>query len=135
MTERESEKGMGTKLPNGVVVFNATPHTIRFWDESWTEPVECPTDEVISASIVEEPAGFIPLDNISIELVTTKFVGNDDGRRIAHKMKDVWGCVVVGSIIAAQAYPGLVFAMVPCAGYERVPPAEKRMRPDKFTVF
>jgi hypothetical protein len=43
--------------------------------------------------------------------------------------------VVVGSIIAAQAYPGLVVAMTPAPGYERKPPTEKRMRPDKFTVF
>ena len=43
--------------------------------------------------------------------------------------------MVVGSIIAAQAYPGLVVAMVPAPGYERRPPAEKRMRPDKFTIY
>jgi len=42
--------------------------------------------------------------------------------------------LLIGSIIAAQSYPG-VLAMVPAPGYERVPPAEKRMRPDKFTIF
>jgi len=41
----------------------------------------------------------------------------------------------VGSIIAAQAYPGQVVAMTPTPGYERVPPAEKRMNPDKFNIF
>jgi hypothetical protein len=43
--------------------------------------------------------------------------------------------MIVGSIIAAQAYPGSIKAMIPCEGYERVPPTEKRMRPDKFTVY
>lgn len=42
---------------------------------------------------------------------------------------------VVGSIIAAQAYPGRVVAMTPVPGFERVSPAEKRMRCDKFTTF
>ena len=43
--------------------------------------------------------------------------------------------IIIGSIIAAQAFPGRVLAMVPAPGFERVPPAEKRMRDDKFTVF
>lgn len=42
---------------------------------------------------------------------------------------------IVGSIIAAQAYPGEVVAMTPAPGYERVAPAEKRMNPHKFTIF
>ena len=45
------------------------------------------------------------------------------------------GAVIVGSIIAAQAFPGRVLAMIPVPGFERVPPAEKRMRDDKFTTF
>lgn len=43
--------------------------------------------------------------------------------------------IIIGSIIAAQAYPGKVCAMIPAPGHERVPPAEKRMRTDKFTIF
>lgn len=41
----------------------------------------------------------------------------------------------VGSIIAAQAYPGQVVAMTPAPGFERVPPAEKLMSCEKFTTF
>jgi hypothetical protein len=43
--------------------------------------------------------------------------------------------IIVGSIIAAEAYPGEVVAMCPVPGYERVAPSEKRMRCDKFTIF
>lgn len=43
--------------------------------------------------------------------------------------------IVVGSIIAAQAYPGDVCAMIPAEGFERVPPEQKKMRPDKFTIY
>jgi len=124
-------------LPNSVRVFNGTPHVIRFYHPEWSEPVEVEPDEVISATIEEEPV--IPdlaYGHLigAVEFVHTSYVGNDEARAIvAMAMRDA--DVVVGSIIAAQAYPGDVVAMVPAEGYERVPPAEKRMRPDKFTIF
>ena len=66
----------------------------------------------------------------------TKFTGNDEGRAIIAAMKAANpDAVIVGSIIAAQAYPGEVVAMTPLPGYERVAPAEKRMNPHKFTTF
>lgn len=43
--------------------------------------------------------------------------------------------IILGSIIAAQAYPEEVFGMVPVPGYERVTPDQKRMRCDKFTMY
>ena len=43
--------------------------------------------------------------------------------------------VIIGSMIAAQAFPGRVCAMIAAAGFERVPPDQKRMRDDKFTIF
>lgn len=122
-------------LPNGVIVFNATPHVIRFWHEDWDEPVEVETEEVISASVKET---IVASDGV-ITLVKTEFVPQiDDAESVDHLIAEAYEMgadVVVGSIIAAQAYPGVVVAMVPCAGYERVPQDQKRMRPDKFTVF
>lgn len=124
-------------LPNGITVFNGTPHVCRFWDPSWPEPIKVTSDAVISATVEEKP---VPHDMAYSNLqglcsfVHTRYVGNDDARTIiAEAMRQA--DIVVGSIIAAQAYPGNVVAMVPAEGYERVPPAEKRMRPDKFTIF
>jgi len=140
------------ELPNGVVIFNATPHVIRFWDPDWPEPVEVPTDEVIDAEAgeVEDHAVDIlpsfPSTTSEVDVsrgigrvsfVRTEFRATDAGRQViahAHSYGDAF-VVVVGSIIAAQAYPGEVVAMVPAPGYERVVPDQKRMRPDKFTVF
>ncbi len=126
-------------LPNGVKVFNATPHPIKFWREDWDSVVEVPVDTIISAVPQEKPAGCYQSGAAaaweSVWFVRTVFAGNDDGRAIIAAAKADGAEVIVGSIIAAQAYPGDVVAMVPCAGYERVPPDEKRMRPDKFTVF
>jgi hypothetical protein len=125
-------------LPNGVLVFNATPHPINFWKEGWESVVTVGVDTVINASPSEEPvtSGAWDARNFSanIQFVKTAFAGTGEGRAVAEKAR-AQGAVVVGSIIAAQAYPGLVCAMTPAPGYERVAPAEKRMNPDKFTVF
>jgi len=121
-------------LPNGVMVFNATPHTIRFWSPNWEEPVEVETDQVISAS-VREVQVYLADKPEDIDLVCPTFDGTAEGRQIAVNALANGAHFVVGSFIAAQAYPDLVVAMVAAEGYERVPPAEKRMRPDKFTTF
>ena len=124
-------------LPNSVTVFNGTPHVIQFWHPEWSDPIGVDPDTVISATVEEGPVipdvAYAHLVG-AVKLVNTHYVGNDEARKIiADAMRQA--DVVIGSIIAAQAYPGNVLAMVPAKGYERVPPAEKRMRPDKFTIF
>jgi len=126
-------------LPNGITVFNATPHVIRFWREDWDEPVEVAPDTVINARIAEvESFAFLPSGKgreQGITVVGTLFEPVTGGHEIADRAYAHGADVVIGSIIAAQAFPGRVYAMTPAKGYERVPPAEKRMNPDKFTVF
>ena len=132
-------------LPNNVTIFNATPHPVHFWKEGWDEPVEVETDVVINANVHEyqvafpgnnlnEAVGNDPFnDNYKVCFVRTDFIGDDTGKSVIESVPQ--GALIVGSIIAAQAYPGKVVAMTPALGYERVAPAEKRMNPDKFTVF
>jgi hypothetical protein len=125
---------MPKNLPNGIRIFNGTPHVIRFWHETWDEPVEVPPDRVISAQIrerqVEAPYMF---EECALEWVQPTYMATEEGAAIVDSVPR--NIVIVGSIIAAQAYPVRVAAMVPCVGYERVPPQQKRMRPDKFTIF
>ena len=118
-------------LPNNVTIFNATPHPVRFWKEGWDEPVEVETDAIVNAKAQEE---VVSVENDVTYVITTFTPVKDENYNIAfnaHKN----GAIVVGSIIAAQAFPKTVVAMTPAPGYERVAPAEKRMNPDKFTVF
>ncbi len=137
-------------LSNGLKIFNATPHPITFWDETWKEPVTVPPDEVINAKVEEEEVGVldIPPDlpstwsefdrlrgTVRVTFVRPRFVGTPDGEEIAKGAYRNGADLVVGSIIAAQAYPGLVVAMTPAPGYERKPPNEKRMSPCKFTIY
>lgn len=44
--------------------------------------------------------------------------------------------IIIGSMVAAQAYGSLVKALTPCTGYEKVnETSKKRMRLDKFIIF
>ena len=92
-----------------------------------------PSGVVLNAKPVEDSAG---RHASGAELVRTTFqqdpVSLEALARLECENPDA---VIVGSLIAAQAYKGRVVAMVAAAGFERVPPAEKRMRDDKFTVF
>lgn len=124
---------------NGVKVINTTPHPLTFLDGE--DVVTVPTSGIqIDGKAVESDAGLHEhaacYEGI-VTLVKTEFVGYPQGFALLKEMNDVLGDEVlfIGSIIAAQAYPGAVLAMVPAPGFERVPPAEKRMSCSKFTTF
>lgn len=114
---------------NGKVYFNGTPHSITLADEHGEDMHVLSSDGVISARLVEE----LVCEEDGIVFVATRFEGDD--MSVIEKAKEAGADIIIGSIIAAQAYPEEVVSMVPCPGFERVPPAEKRMRYDKFTIF
>lgn len=118
------------KFKNGVSILNATPHPIRFQDGD--ELVEvAPSGVVINARIEEE----VVKEGVPT-FVTSSFKPDKASEEALSKIeKEFPGVLVVGSIIAAQAFPGRVVGMTPVEGFERVPPEEKRMRSDKFTIF
>lgn len=118
---------------NNVAVVNVTPHPVTIQDMDGT-PITVPSSVILNAKAEEK--------QVSNLFVKTVFVGTDEGKQIIADIKADYAkqfhtgnLVIVGSMIAAQAYPGEVVAMTPVPGYERVAPAEKRMRCDKFTVF
>ncbi len=123
------------KFSNSVVVVNTTPHAITFQNPEG-ELVSIPVcDLLINASANSVDVGKL--------FCKTEFSGTDEGREIIRVIENWFAetytsgetLVIIGSMIAAQAYPGKVFGMVAVPGYERVAPAEKRMRCDKFTTF
>lgn len=109
--------------------FNSTPHAINLLTPDGQEIVVQPHSLISARAVEVEVYSTIP----GVILVETRFEGTPEGYAVieANAQYDV----IIGSIIAAQAYPGLVVAMIPAPGFERVPPAEKKMRSDKFTVF
>lgn len=120
-----------TSFSNGVAVLNCTPHPISFLDGEEVV-VAPPSGATLKAASGEEPVG----QHGAAQLVKTLFMASPEGEaELAVIEEHARGVLVVGSIISAQAYPGRVVAMVPAPGFERVPPAEKRMAIDKFTIF
>lgn len=117
---------------NGVQVVNVTPHALTFQDGEHVLNVPA-SGIVIDALMVEREVEI----KGAITFVETVAVANETGFEQIARIRAERGehVVIVGSIIAAQAYKGDVKAMIPVVGFERVPPAEKRMRTDKFTVF
>ena len=115
---------------DGVVIVNTTPHPLSFGVGD--EVVSVPTSTLVNAKATETLAR----TEDGVEFVKTVFEGTPEGEEVISKiLQECPGAVIVGSIIAAQAYPGKVFGMTPLPGYERVAPAEKRMNPHKFTTF
>lgn len=108
----------------GVLLVNTTPHPITF--EEAGVPVSVPTSKLLNARAVEESAGEFG----GVSFVKTSFVGTPEGEALIEAIRqEAPDAVIVGSIIAAQAFPGKVVAMTPMPGFERVAPAEKRMNP------
>jgi hypothetical protein len=88
---------------------------------------------LVNAKVFETDAGSHPSGAV---LVRTSFeVSEADSAKLTEIEAAHPGAVVLGSIIAAQAFPGRVLALTPAPGFERVPPSEKKMRADKFTTF
>lgn len=120
---------------NGMVVVNSTPHPITMQDMDTGELVSVPTSELINAKVEETM--------VSDFLVKSVFVATPEGEETINMFESIFEqefpkerrLIIIGSIIAAQAYQGRVFGMTPVPGFERVPPAEKRMRNDKFVTF
>lgn len=119
---------------NGTCVVNTTPHAITMQDLDGTlVSIPADTGYLVNAKAVET--------EIDSDLVTTEFIGCEEGKtRLAAieawaKENGVERLRIVGSMLAAQAYPGRVVGMCPVPGFERVAPSEKRMRCDRFTTF
>ena len=122
------------KFQNGTVVVNTTPHRITMQDvDGSLVSISSDAEYLVNAKAVET--------EVDSDIVATEFVGCEEGEtRLAAieawaKENGVERLRIVGSMLAAQAYPERVVGMCPVQGFERVAPAEKRMRCDKFTTF
>lgn len=125
------------EFKNGIVIANTTPHNIVMQDtDGELVTVENNPDKLINASTTQ-----VCWDGIYTE---PKFEPTAEGAAIIAEIKKDFvkrysatskTLVITGSIIAAQAYPEEVAAMLPVPGYERVAPNEKRMRCDQFTMY
>lgn len=122
-------------MSNGVTIVNATPHDLTFLDgeEVVTVPTSVKAGEKTGPLVINARSSEVVVGE---HLVRTSFAGDEAGEAIIAAIEETLpGAFIVGSIIAAQAYPGKVVGMTPAPGYERVAPSEKRMSVEKFTTF
>lgn len=111
---------------------NVTPHSLRLQEADGTVFTVEPCGVIINARPVETPAG----GRDGIVFVRTQFVADEQNQAALARLEaEKPGSLIVGSIIAAQAFPGRVLALTPVPGFERVPVAEKLMSATKFTIF
>lgn len=124
------------KLFENKVIINTTPHDITFGREGSNETfIVPPSGIILNAETFEE--------EIYDDIVTTRFLPTTEG---VHAIIDIdewfesnfdieeYDTRIVGSIIAVNAYKPWVVGLTPLKGFERVPPNEKRMNIDKFTI-
>lgn len=121
------------RMKNGAIIINCTPHPVRFQDLTGEIiTINNNSEYIINARIEEEI-----VEDDGIVFTKPTFLPTPEGTSIIDRIKGEFdsGYIIIGSIIAAQAYPGQVCGMVPVPGYERVAPDSKLMRVDKFTRY
>lgn len=119
------------------MIINTTPHKIIFIDAHGDEFTVEPCGILINAKAIEEEAGeFVNLPASGVKKVKTSFTPDPVSELALRKLEEENPhAVIVGSVIAAQAFPGRVFGIIAAPGFERVPVEQKRMRCDKFVTF
>lgn len=123
---------MPTTLPNGVRIYNMSPHPLSFEDEESGSVTIAPSDGVINAIIKTE----LVKDCGSYSLSYNTFHATREGSYIIHGIrKEDKAAVIVGSIVAAQAYVGQVVAPVPISGNRRDKSSNRTVRSNRFTTF
>ncbi len=121
----------------GVEIVNACKHALTFGnpenpkDDAGIVMVP-PCGIVMNAELKQEPAGKKGGAEIGKMSIWQDPASTAALEAIEKEHPDA---IIVGSMIAAQAYPGRVFAMVPLPGFEREASDKKRMNPRKFTVY
>ncbi len=121
----------------GILIVNCCKHGLTFGDPN------NPKDD--AGVIMVPPCGIIMNAELQQQPVGTKggaeigkmSIWQDPNSTAALEAieREHPDAIIVGSMIAAQAYPDRVFAMVPLPGFEREAPDKKRMNPRRFTVY
>ena len=126
---------------DGRVLVNTTPHELTFQSlagELVTVPTSVPKGEKVGFAVLNAKANEV---QVGEDLVMTTFSPTPEGLALLEAI-EAWAAIkhpnetlrVIGSLVAANGYPGRVVGMCPVPGFERAPQGQKRMRTDKFTV-
>jgi hypothetical protein len=125
---------MPTELPNGISVFNATPHPLNFYDVKTKEVTVAESDIILNTRPIET----LQERWKGVEFVSVEYRPEDNGLdllRFIHREHPE--SLIVGSVLAAMAYPGEVVASIPLKGGDRLKSntSSRRVCSDRFTIF
>lgn len=119
-------------LPNGVHIYNATAHTLSFYNDQWLEPEEVESDGAINVEVISETVsrgkGFV-LVKVAYEPLPEGFL---EIERIRQKYPHV---LIVASTIAAQAYGDELVAPIPYHSSRMRRGSVKLNRSNRFNVY
>jgi hypothetical protein len=112
---------------------NATSHPLNFRNSDGSEFEIAPSGVVLNAKFQEEAAGTHPGGAMLLRSVPV--ASPEELAKLEALEQEYPGALIIGSMIAAQAFPGRVVAMIAAPGFERIPPPNKRMDPSRFTIY
>ena len=113
-------------------IINTTPHDIRFILADGTETTVKPSGVLMNAKVTEQ----VISTEDGITLVRPTFEQETASLTALEELEAKNpGALIIGSLVAAQAYPGRVLGMTPAKGYERVPVDQKKMDGQKFSTY
>ena len=101
---------MPVTLVNGEVIYNVTSHELNIWDESVSQLHTVLSDGVVNA----KPESRVIAEKENYTLVEMSYYPTIEGVELIKRIqRECPRSIIVGSVIAAQAYPGQVFAPSP----------------------
>lgn len=123
-----------------VWILNCTPHDIKFKHEVAGDVKVIPNAGFTLKASVEFEVAY---EQDGVEYVRSTYKGSEEVNVEWQEINDIKSnlykqgikIVVVGSIISAQAYPGLVVSPIPVKGEERLHPAERHYSATRFNIF
>lgn len=117
----------------GIKIINITPHELNIKGRMTGEKIIVPISGVLINAKVEEK---LVKQTGDIQFVLSAFIADEEIKNDLLKFLSFKPeVIIVGSIIAAQAYLGLVYGLCLAPGFERVAPQDKLMSTVKFTTF
>lgn len=125
---------MPTQLPSGLLIYNATAHDIAFL--CGEEIVIAEQDGILNAKIVAKTVE----EYLSHSLSVNTFEPLPSGLALIDTIRHQWpDILIIGSQIAAQAYPGEVVYPLPISrgrvDSSTLNKNDRLNRSDKFIVF
>jgi len=113
-------------------IVNATGHEITFEDDRGRVIKVPPTKYILSVKSEE----VVVRKQNGISLIRRTFYPKQEAIEQLEEIKRLHpGKLVVGSILAAQAFPGEVYSLVPAFGFETAAPIHRRAEANRLVTF